>query len=91
MIPEPNPKLKLQIFKKLYKSLKTPFPPINFLILGMLIGLEDRYINIKAAHAVDVAIRKFKKENPESDDQPVVKMKKTPTGFEMSIGDVDDD
>jgi len=36
-------KLKINHFKKLYKSLKTPFPPINFLILGMLIGLENRW------------------------------------------------
>ena len=40
-------KLKINHFKELYKSLKTPFPPLNFLILGMLIGLENRWINLK--------------------------------------------
>ena len=85
------PKLKLERFRKLYKSLKTPWKPLNWLILGYLIGIEDRYINIKAAHTVDVAVRKFKKENPDSVDKPEIKMKKTLTGWEMSIGDVDDE
>ena len=53
-------KLKINHFKKLYKSLKTPFPPINFLILGMLIGLENRWINLKSEQAVDKAIEDYK-------------------------------
>ena len=85
------PKLKLERFRKLYKSLKTPWKPLNWLILGYLIGIEDRYINIKAADAVDTAVRKFKAENPDTVQKPEIKMKKTSTGWEMSIGDVDDD
>ena len=84
------PKLKLERFRKLYKSLKTPWKPLNWLILGYLIGIEDRYIEIKSAHAVDVAVRKFNKENPDSVKKPEIKMKKTSTGWEMSIGDVDE-
>ena len=53
-------KLKINHFKELYKSLKTPFPPINFLILGLLIGLEQRWISIKAEQAVDKAIDDYK-------------------------------
>ena len=53
-------KLKINHFKELYKSLKTPFPPINFLILGMLIGLEQRWINLKAEQTVDKAIEDYK-------------------------------
>jgi len=49
-------KLKINHFKELYKSLKTPFPPINFLILGVLIGLENRWINLKAEQTVDMAM-----------------------------------
>ena len=52
-------KLKINHFKELYKSLKTPFPPINFLILGMLIGLEQRWINLKAEQTVDKAIEDY--------------------------------
>ena len=85
------PKLKLERFRKLYKSLKTPWKPLNWLILGYLIGIEDRYINIKAADAVDTAVRKFNKENPDSVKKPEIKMKKTSTGWEMSIGDMKDD
>ena len=85
------PKLKLERFRKLYKSLKTPWKPLNWLILGYLIGIEDRYINIKAADTVDTAIRKFNKENPDSVKKPEIKMKKTSTGWEMSIGDMKDE
>ena len=52
-------KLKISHFQELYKSLKTPFPPINFLILGMLIGLEQRWINLKAEQTVDMAIDEY--------------------------------
>ena len=60
-------KLKISHFKKLYKSLKTPFPPINFLILGMLIGLENRWINLKAEQTVDKAITDYMAEFDEPD------------------------
>ena len=52
-------KLKINHFKELYKSLKTPFPPINFLILGMLIGLEQRWIHLKTEQTVDMAIDEY--------------------------------
>ena len=60
-------KLKLNTFKKLYKSLKTPFPPINFLILGMLIGLENRWITFKTEQTVDKAITDYMAEFDEPD------------------------
>ena len=49
-------KLKINHFKELYKSLKTPFPPLNFLILGMLVGLEQRWIHLKTEQTIDMAI-----------------------------------
>ena len=61
-------KLKINHFKELYKSLKTPFPPINFLILGMLIGLENRWINLKAEQTVDKAIEDYKSKMVDYDD-----------------------
>ena len=85
------PRLKLERFRKLYKSLKTPWKPLNWLILGYLIGIEDRYIQLKSAHAVDVAVRKFKAEHQYDTNPPEVKMKKTANGWEMSIGDMKDD
>ena len=66
-------KLKINTFKELYKSLKTPFPPINFLILGMLIGLENRYIDLKAKQTVDSAIEKYMVEHPDTVYKAVVK------------------
>ena len=60
-------KLKISHFKELYKSLKTPFPPINFLILGMLIGLEQRWIHLNAEQTVDKAFTDFMAEFDEPD------------------------
>jgi len=65
-------KLKINTFKELYKSLKTPFPPINFLILGLLIGLENRYIDLKAKQTVDSAIEKYMVEHPDTVYEAVV-------------------
>ena len=65
-------KLKINHFKELYKSLKTPFPPINFLILGMLIGLEQRWIHYKAEQTVDDAIEKYMVEHPDTVYEAVV-------------------
>ena len=67
-----EPKLKISHFKELYKSLKTPFPPINFLILGMLIGLEQRWIDFKAKQTVDNAIEKYMVEHPDTVYEAVV-------------------
>ena len=56
-----------------------------------MIGIEQRYIEIKSAHAVDVAVRKFKAKHQYDTNPPRVKMKKTKDGWEMSIGDMRDD
>ena len=81
-----EPKLKIDIFQQLYKRLKTPFPPINYLILGWLIGIEFHYIELKIKQTLDEAIEDFKKEHhPE-----VVKaaIKEHEDGS-MSIGEID--
>ena len=65
-------KLKINHFKELYKSLKTPFPPINFLILGVLVGLENRWINLKAEQTVDMAIDEYMAEYDETVYKAVV-------------------
>ena len=83
------PQLKLERFRKLYKSLKTPWKPLNWLILGYLIGIENKYIELKSKQTVDDAIKKYKKDWYIKDTKPEVVMKKTDTGWEMSIGDVD--
>ena len=87
------PKLKLEKFRKIYKSLKTPWKPLNWIILGYFIGIEQRYIEIVSKQTVDTAIKNYLNE-VEVDDKsypPEVEMKKTETGWEMSIGDMRDD
>ena len=53
------PRLKLNRFRKIYKSLKTPWKPLNWLILGYLIGIENRYIEIVSKETVDTAIKNY--------------------------------
>ena len=67
------PKLKLEVFRKLYKSLKTPWKPINWLILGYLIGWEEQYINFKSKKAVDDAVEDYMVNHPPEVYKAVVK------------------
>jgi len=83
------PKLKLDRFRRIYKSLKTPWKPLNWIILGYLIGIEQQYISIRTKQTVDEAISNYKKEVLDEVKKPTVVMKKTDDGWEMSIGEVD--
>ena len=83
------PKLKLDRFSRIYKSLKTPWKPLNWIILGYLIGIEQQYISIRTKQTVDEAISNYKKEVLDVVKKPTVVMKKTDDGWEMSIGEVD--
>ncbi len=83
------PKLKLDRFRRIYKSLKTPWKPLNWIILGYLIGIEQQYISIRTKQTVDEAISNYKKQVLDEVKKPTVVMKKTDDGWEMSIGEVD--
>tara|TARA_R100000149_G_scaffold64174_1_gene35894 strand:- start:34 stop:294 length:261 start_codon:yes stop_codon:yes gene_type:complete len=83
------PKLKLDRFRRIYKSLKTPWKPLNWIILGYLMGIEQQYISIRTKQTVDEAISNYKKEVLDVVKKPTVVMKKTDDGWEMSIGEVD--
>lgn len=62
-------KLHISHFKELYKSLKTPFPPINWLILGMLVGLEQRWVNLKTKQTIDMAVEDYHDQMDELDEK----------------------
>jgi len=66
------PRLKLETFRKLYKSLKTPWKPLNWIILGYLIGIENRYIEIKTKETIDTAITEYMEDHPPSVYKAVV-------------------
>ena len=83
------PKLKLERFRRIYKSLKTPWKPLNWIILGYLMGIEQQYISIRTKQTVDEAINNYKKQVLDEVKKPTVVMKKTDDGWEMSIGQVD--
>ena len=80
-----NSKLHISHFKELYKSLKTPFPPINFLILGMLMGLEQRWVNLKAKQTVDDALDTYMEEYPETVYEAVVEECEDGNGYTLSL------
>ena len=75
------PRLKLEVFRKLYKSLKTPWKPINWVILGYLIGLEDRYIEIKTKETVNTAIEEYMAEYDDKVYEAVVEECEDGNGF----------
>ena len=86
-----NRKLHISHFKELYKSLKTPFPPINFLILGMLIGLEQRWVNLKAKQTVDDALDTYMEEYPETVYEAVVEECEDGNGYTIGYFPEEDD
>ena len=55
-------KLKTGRFKKLYKLLKTPFTPVNWLLLGFLVGIEEQYLDLSIKQNLDYEIHKYKEE-----------------------------
>ena len=84
-------KLHISHFQELYKSLKTPFPPINWLILGMLVGLEQRWVNLKAKQTVDNAIDTYMEEYPETVYEAVVEECEDGNGYTIGYFPEKDD
>jgi len=61
-----KPTLKLQIFRNIHSKFNKP-PWLGFLVLGFLIGLEDRYISWKTKLTIDQAIKDFDNKFPDRD------------------------
>ena len=66
-----KPTLKLRIFQDIHSKFKNP-PWLGFLVLGFLIGLEERYISWKTKLTVDEAIKNYKKATKEEEVKPKV-------------------
>ena len=66
-----KPTLKLQIFRDIHSKFKNP-PWLGFLVLGFLIGLEERYITWKTKLTVDEAIKNYKEATKEEEVKPKV-------------------
>ena len=55
-----EPKLLLNEFKALYKSLKGGLPPwASFLLLGFLVWVEEKFIDHRVTTTVDEAIKTY--------------------------------
>ena len=59
------------MFQDIHSKFKNP-PWLGFLVLGFLIGLEERYINWKTKLTVDEAIKNYKEATEEDDVKPQV-------------------
>ena len=66
-----KPTLKLPMFQDIHSKFKNP-PWLGFLVLGFLIGLEERYISWKTKVTVDEAIKNYKETTEEKDVKPQV-------------------
>lgn len=66
-----KPTLKLRMFQDIHSKFKNP-PWLGFLVLGFLIGLEERYISWKTKVTVDEAIKNYKDTTEEKDVKPQV-------------------
>ena len=66
-----KPTLKLRIFQDIHSKFKNP-PWLGFLVLGFLIGLEERYITWKTKLTVDEAIKNYKEATEETKVKPKV-------------------
>ena len=49
-------------FKQVYKEVKTPLPYVNFLILGLLVWLEQKYLDYTIKANLDSAIDDYHKQ-----------------------------
>jgi len=59
-----KPTLKLRVFRDIHSKFNKP-PWLGFLVLGFLIGLEDRYISWKTKLTIDQAIKDFDNKFPD--------------------------
>jgi hypothetical protein len=57
--------LRLNEFKELYKSLTKGMPAwFSFLVLGFLVWVEEKFIDIRIKTEVDSAIKEYEKVDP---------------------------
>ena len=66
-----KPTLKLRMFQDIHSKFKNP-PWLGFLVLGFLIGFEERYISWITKVTVDEAIKNYKEVTEEKDVKPQV-------------------
>ena len=52
-------RLKLNEFRELYKSCQTKIPWVDHLLLGLLVWLEERFIDYRIRVEVDEAIKEY--------------------------------
>ena len=64
-----EPKLRLPEFKNLYQSLRRGIPWVDHLLLGLLVWLEEYFLNARIENEVDKAVEEY-----EQIDSPVVSL-----------------
>ena len=76
-------KLKLAEFKALYKTWKTGVPPLDHLLLSLLVYLERKLINNRVKVELDEAIKDYHSVFVEEVNPPVVRI--TPSATSTSL------
>ena len=72
-------RLKLNEFKALYKAWKTGVPPLDHLLLGLLVWLEEKLIDNRVNVEIDEAIKEWETLHPVESVSPVITEKPSNT------------
>jgi hypothetical protein len=74
--------LKLNEFKRVYAELTRKLPPwLSFLVLGFLVWVEEKFIDIRIKTEVDSAIKEYEKVDPPKVVLPEPVYSETGDGF----------
>ena len=75
--------LKLNEFKALYKALKTGVVWVDYLLLGVLVWIEEKLIDNRVRVELDEAIREWETLQPPSIQSPVYTEKPSDTSTRL--------
>lgn len=74
-----EPKLRLNEFKTLFKAWSRGIPWWDHLLLGLLVWLEDKFIDLRVQSELDQAIEDYKKIEPSLPDYVTPVYTETPS------------
>jgi len=75
--------LRLNEFKALYKAWKTGVPPLDHLLLGLLVWLEQKLIDNRVNVEIDKAIKEWETLQPVEPVSPVITEKPSDTSTRL--------
>ena len=76
-------RLRLAEFRALYKAWKTGVPPLDHLLLGLLVWLEQKLIDQRVKIEVDEAIKTWETLQPSDVVSPIITEKPSDTSTRL--------